>query len=98
MSKIAIVGTGRMGTAFAKRLLETGNEVTVWNRSAKRTAAAAEAGAQVAQDLAEVVDCEVILLALTDAEAVSGVVQDLIGAGIQGRLVVDLSTLLPQET
>lgn len=61
MSKIAIVGTGRMGTAFAKRLLETGNEVTVWNRSAKRTAAAAEAGAQVAQDLAEVVDCEVIL-------------------------------------
>ncbi|MGA0342134.1 MAG: NAD(P)-binding domain-containing protein, partial [bacterium] len=91
MSKIAIVGTGRMGTAFAKRLLETGNEVTVWNRSAKRTADAAEAGAQVAQDLAEVVDCEVILLALTDAEAVSGVVQDLIGAGIQGRLVVDLS-------
>ena len=98
MSKIAIVGTGRMGTAFAKRLLETGNEVTVWNRSAKRTAAAAEAGAQVAQDLAEVVDCEMILLSLTDAEAVSGVVQDLIGAGIQGRLVIDLSTLLPQET
>ncbi len=36
MSKIAIVGTGRMGTAFAKRLLEAGNEVTVWNRSAKK--------------------------------------------------------------
>ena len=87
MSKIAIVGTGRMGTAFAKRLLETGNEVTVWNRSAKRTAAAAEAGAQVAQDLAEVVDCEVILLSLTDAEAVIGVVQNMISAGIQLSLI-----------
>ena len=51
---IAIIGTGRMGTAFAKRLIDVDHEVTVWNRTPSRTAAAAEAGAIVAPDLATV--------------------------------------------
>ena len=33
MTAIAIVGTGRMGTAYAKRLIEAGYDVTVWNRT-----------------------------------------------------------------
>jgi 3-hydroxyisobutyrate dehydrogenase len=36
-SQIGIVGTGRIGTAMCKRLIETGHAVTVWNRSADRT-------------------------------------------------------------
>lgn len=98
MTTIAILGTGRMGTAFAKRLVETGHAVTVWNRTPEHTAAAAEAGAEVAPDLAKVAACDVILLSLTDAAAVEAVVKDLIDEGIAGRLVVDMSTLLPDET
>ncbi len=52
MTRIAIAGTGRMGTAYAKRLIECGHDVTVWNRTADRTKAAAEAGASVATDVA----------------------------------------------
>jgi 3-hydroxyisobutyrate dehydrogenase len=98
MGTIGIAGTGRMGTAFAHRLLETGNEVTVWNRTPERTAQAAGAGAQVAEDLAALAGCDPILLSLTDASAVGAVIDGLIGAGIAGSLVIDLSTILPDES
>lgn len=98
MARIAIIGTGRMGTAFAKRLIETANEVVVWNRTTDRTKAAAAAGATVAPSLSELGDCDAILLSLQNAEAVEAVAAGLIQAGISGRLVVDTSTLLPDDT
>jgi 3-hydroxyisobutyrate dehydrogenase len=98
MTTIAIVGTGRMGTAFAKRLIEVGYDVTVWNRTPSRTSAAAEAGAKVAPDLAAVAAADTILVSLTDAPAVDAAAAGLVRAGISGKLVIDLSTLLPDET
>ena len=93
---IGIAGTGRMGTAFARRLVETAHPVRVWNRSAGRTAAAVAAGA-VAVDLAGLAGAEVILLSLTDAVASASVLEDLARAGVQGRLVIEMSTLLPDQ-
>lgn len=98
MTTLAILGTGRMGTAFAKRLIEVGQPVTVWNRTAAHTAAAAAAGATVAGDIAAAAAADVILISLTNADAVNAVSVELIKAGIAGKLVVDLSTLLPDET
>ena len=98
MTAIAIIGTGRMGTAFAKRLIEVGHDVTVWNRTPERTAAAVEAGATVAPDLTSIAAIDTIIVSLTDAAAVGSTIDGLIGAGIAGRLVVDMSTLLPEET
>ena len=94
---IGIAGTGRMGTAFARRLIETGHKVRVWNRNAARTAAAVSAGAE-AVDLAQLAGCNVILMSLTDAAASQSVLRGLADAGLQGRLVVEMSTLLPDET
>ncbi len=98
MTTLAIVGTGRMGTAFAKRLIEVGQPVIVWNRTAAHTAAAAKAGATLADDIASAAAVDVILISLTNAKAVGAVCDDLVKAGIAGKLVVDLSTLLPDET
>ena len=98
MSMIGIAGAGRMGTAFARRLVETGHEVTVWNRTPERTAQAAEAGAGVAPDLAALAARDVVVISLTDAAAVHAVADGLIAAGIGGRLVIDMSTLLPEES
>ena len=98
MARIAIIGTGRMGTAFAKRLIETGNSVVVWNRTRERTRVAAEAGAEVASSLSDLGDCDAVLLSLTDADAVDAVAADLIAAGLAGRLIVDTWTLLPDDT
>lgn len=98
MMTVTILGTGRMGTAFAKRLIEVGQPVTVWNRTAVNTAAAAKAGATVVDNIAAAAASDVILISLTNAAAVNSVSVELIKAGISGRLVVDLSTLLPDET
>ncbi len=93
---IGIAGTGRMGTAFAQRLVETGVSVRVWNRSPAGLAKAVAAGA-TAVDLGGLAGCDVVLLSLTNAEASTAVAQGLVAAGIDGRLVIDMSTLLPAE-
>ena len=72
--KIAILGTGIMGTALAKRLLGQGLEVSVWNRTAERAEPLAALGATVAFTAAEAVaGAEVVLLTLFHAEAVAEV-------------------------
>lgn len=98
MTRVAILGTGRMGTAFAKRFIETGNKVVVWNRTREHAKAAADAGAEVAASLSDLGDCDAILLSLQNAEAVDAVATDLIASGVSGRLIVDTSTLLPAES
>jgi 3-hydroxyisobutyrate dehydrogenase len=98
MTTVAILGTGRMGTAFAKRLIEVGRSVLVWNRTAAHTDESAQAGARVAGDIAAASVADVFLISLTNAQAVRAVTDALIKAGIRGKLVVDLSTLLPDET
>jgi len=93
---IGIAGMGRMGSAFARRLLETGHEVRVWNRNPDGCAPAVVAGAQQV-DLAGLASCPVILTSLTDARAVNDVTDGLIAAGMSDALPIDMSTLLPAE-
>lgn len=92
--QIGIAGTGRMGTAFARRLLETGHRVRVWNRNPERCETARAAGA-VPVDLPALSACDVILLSLTDAAASQSVLGALAAAGLSGRLVIDMSTHSP---
>ena len=91
---VGIAGTGRMGTAFARRLIETGHPLRVWNRSPDRMAEAMAAGAE-AVDLPRLAACDTILLSLTDAAASTDVLTSLATAGIAGRLVIEMSTLPP---
>jgi hypothetical protein len=51
--KIGVAGTGRMGTAIARRLIEAGHEVRVWNRTADNARDAGEAGAKWTMTLGE---------------------------------------------
>ncbi|MFD0788504.1 NAD(P)-binding domain-containing protein, partial [Micromonospora azadirachtae] len=55
MLKIAVLGTGRMGTAIAHRLLASGHPLTVWNRTAARTEPLRRFGAAVADSPADAV-------------------------------------------
>jgi 3-hydroxyisobutyrate dehydrogenase-like beta-hydroxyacid dehydrogenase len=41
--KIGVAGTGRMGTAIVRRLLERGHELHAWNRTAANAQDACEA-------------------------------------------------------
>lgn len=97
MAILGIAGTGRMGTAFAKRLIDQGYTVKVWNRSKEKTVEAEKWGAIAVNDLEELSHCDAILTALTDAGAVYSVVNGLIKIGVKGGLIIEMSTLLPSE-
>src|SRR6185295_17902478 len=98
---IGIAGVGRMGAAIALRLIEVGHQVTVWNRTADKTAPLATAGAKVAASPSALAgEAEVILTILTNAEAQSAVYegpQGILAGKIAGKLVIDMSTVQPAE-
>ncbi len=55
MSRVAFLGAGLMGSAMVRRLLADGHEVCVYNRSARKAAPLAQAGARLAGSAAEAV-------------------------------------------
>jgi 3-hydroxyisobutyrate dehydrogenase len=98
---IGIAGVGRMGAAIALRLIEVGHQVSVWNRTADKTAPLAAAGARVAATPSVLAsEADVIITILTNAAAQSAVYEgpDGILAGkISSKLVIDMSTVQPAE-
>jgi 3-hydroxyisobutyrate dehydrogenase len=98
--EIGIAGVGRMGAAIAERLMDIGHTVTVWNRSKDKVAPLAQAGARVAAhpaDLAAAV--EAIITILTDAAAIEAVYEGpsgLLSGALNGKLVIEMSTVRPQ--
>jgi 3-hydroxyisobutyrate dehydrogenase-like beta-hydroxyacid dehydrogenase len=72
--RIAVLGMGNMGRAFAARALQTGHRVTVWNRTANRAADLISNGAAEARSPQEAVaESDVVLIVLADDEAVLSV-------------------------
>ncbi len=72
--RVAVFGMGNMGRAFAARALETGHQVTVWNRTADRAADLISSGALEARSSKEAAaGSDVVLMILADDEAVLSV-------------------------
>ncbi|MBL8385261.1 MAG: NAD(P)-dependent oxidoreductase [Burkholderiales bacterium] len=96
---IGIAGTGRMGTAIARRLLGLGHRVTVWNRTPAGARAAQEAGAAVAATPAALARAtDLVISIVADAAALQAVHAgpDGLTAAAAGRLIVDMTTVRPQ--
>ncbi len=99
MSRIALLGLGRMGTAMAARLADEGHELTLYNRTPPASGSGADLPGVLAATPAEAVaGVEVAITMLTDGAAVHEV---LFGAGgAAGALdpqtvLVDMSTIGP---
>jgi len=101
-ARIGFIGLGLMGTPMSRRLLEAGHQLWVWNRNPAKTAPLAEAGAQVATSIAELVKAvDVIMLCVTDTTAVQNLVfgSDGIAAHAQPhQLLIDFSSIAPAAT
>jgi len=98
--RIGVCGMGKMGSAIARRLMTLGHGVTVWNRDAAKTVPLVAEGASAAAspgDLASAV--EMVITIVLDAGALDAVyrgAQGLLSAKLAGKLVVDMSTVLPE--
>jgi 3-hydroxyisobutyrate dehydrogenase len=74
MTRVAVLGTGIMGSAMARNLLRAGLAVTVWDRSPEATAGLARDGARAAGSPAEAVrDADVVITMLPTAAVVESV-------------------------
>jgi 3-hydroxyisobutyrate dehydrogenase-like beta-hydroxyacid dehydrogenase len=94
--RVAIVGTGKMGGAMARRLRSQGHELTLWNRTRER--AEALGVGKVASTPAEAAqDAEVVISILTDAAAVRAAYLGEGGAiqAARGQVFVEMSTAGP---
>ena len=99
MTNVAILGTGHMGAAIARRLLTAGHSVTVWNRTPAKAAALAQAGASVAANTKDSVrEASVVVTMLTDAAAVTEALFESGAELREGTTVVQMSTVGPEET
>ncbi|MBG0824061.1 NAD(P)-binding domain-containing protein [Planomonospora sp. ID91781] len=88
---IAFLGLGRMGAPMARRLVEAGHEVTVWNRTPRTVE-----GAAVAASPAEAVaGSDLVVTVLRDPAAVMRVLADAAPGLRAGAVVVEMSTIGP---
>ena len=74
---VAVLGTGIMGAAMARNLIDAGMEVRVWNRTREKAEPLAEDGAKVADSPAEAADgADFLLTMLADTDAVEEALSD----------------------
>ena len=102
MKKIGIIGMGMLGNAVALHLLDSGFEVTVYNRTKEKTMQAREKGAKVVTSPKEIAEnSELVITIVKDAAAVKEISFEKDGI-IEGKheklIIADMSTINPSES
>jgi 3-hydroxyisobutyrate dehydrogenase-like beta-hydroxyacid dehydrogenase len=96
--RAAVIGLGKMGEPIARRLLDAGHSLAVWNRTASRADGLVAAGAHVLASPADAWShADVCVTMVLDDEALRDVtVRDrglLAAGGPDHRVLVDMSTV-----
>jgi 3-hydroxyisobutyrate dehydrogenase len=93
--RVAVLGLGAMGAAFARNAARAGLRVTVWNRGPERRAAFADHVGLAATAVEAVRDADVVVTMLFDADAVLSVMRDhdALGAMKSGSTWLQMSTI-----
>src|SRR5690606_26496505 len=98
MATIAVLGTGLLGAGMVENLLQKGETVRIWNRSAGKLAPLVALGAIAAKDPADCVrGAERVHLILSEDSAVDAVIAQLrpgLGANVP---VIDHTTNRPDK-
>jgi 3-hydroxyisobutyrate dehydrogenase len=95
-TRVAILGTGKMGGAMARRLAASDLDVTLWNRTPDR-AEALQLGRVAATPAEAVRDAQLIISSLTNDSAIRDVYLGDHGAfeNAEGKLFTEMSTAGP---
>jgi 3-hydroxyisobutyrate dehydrogenase-like beta-hydroxyacid dehydrogenase len=96
---VTVIGLGPMGQAMTTTLVRAGHPVTVWNRTPGRADALVAAGARLAASPAAAVRAsDLVILSLTDYQAMWDVLGAAAATSLAGRTVVNLSSGRPDQT
>ena len=99
MTTVAVLGLGAMGARFARRFLDTGHEVIVWNRTPEKAEDLVSRGAQPAASPAEAArSAEALVTVVSDPAALRAVAEGpegiAAGAGAS-TTAIEMSTVGP---
>ncbi len=101
-AKLGFIGLGNMGSRIAKRLLDHGYQLTVYDLDPAKAQAMAAHGGRVAKNILEVAGTvNVLLSCLTNDEAVRSVFAGPNGAfavARPGTIVLEMSTVSPETS
>jgi 3-hydroxyisobutyrate dehydrogenase-like beta-hydroxyacid dehydrogenase len=99
VTAVAVIGLGAMGSRIARRLVETGYGVVVWNRSSAKVRELLGVGAQAAASPADAARrSQTVITMVADPAALQAVSEgsDGIAAGLdESKTVIDMSTVGP---
>jgi len=102
MTKVGIIGTGMLGNAVGINLLESGFDLTVYNRTKEKINELRNNGAKIVDSPKEVAEnSDLIITIVTDADAVNKVSfgkNGIIEGRHEGLAVADMSTINPIES
>ncbi|SDA82729.1 2-hydroxy-3-oxopropionate reductase [Janthinobacterium sp. 344] len=97
-TKIAFLGIGLMGDPMARRLLQAGYFVTVWNRTLSKAHVLKTVGARVATTLPEAVfDADIVISMLEAGPVVAQLIADALPALKANAIWVDMSSTQQAE-
>ncbi len=101
-NRVALIGAGIMGNAIGTRLIETGNELHVFDRNPPKVEALTIKGAEGHASAAKAVEAvEFVILSLNTADGVENVVFSeggIADSAAAGTLIIDMSSIDPAST
>lgn len=99
MARIALLGTGLLGSGMVRRFMAKGSAVAVWNRTESKARALEADGATVARTVQDAVaGAARVHIVLPDDAIVDGVLEQIVNALQRDAIVIDHSTTLPEAT
>ena len=100
--KIGLIGTGMLGNAVGLHLLQSGYQLTAFNRTKEKTNELKKNGAQVVSTPKEVAEnSEIVISVVKDANAVKQISFEkdgIVNGNHKGLVVCDMSTINPLES
>jgi 3-hydroxyisobutyrate dehydrogenase-like beta-hydroxyacid dehydrogenase len=93
MTRIGFLGLGNMGSAMARRLVDAGHDVIVWNRTPRAAAELVAAGASLASTAAEALAAPASFSMLANDEAAEAVLTVENLSGEAGRIHVNTASI-----
>lgn len=87
---LGFIGLGNLGRAIAQHLIESGEELVVYNRTMSKADGLKARRAESIDEIAR--ECSTIILCLFDSQAVAEVLPIILANRQEGRMLIDLTT------
>ncbi len=97
--KVSLIGVGLMGYAMAERLIASGHQLTVFNRSTSKAEPLKELGATIAVSAKDAIqEASVVILMVSDARAIEQLLFTDGQVNLSGQTIIQMGTIAPSES